>query len=119
MQLKQPFMISGRLLPALPIDDGTLSYDPQTFVFYLDTPEFEYVIDKYKPGLGAKYNVQRAFEGVLDFISVAIDEACRSHSEVEEPEYDLFPKHVVDWFTFNEAEIGELIFLISDEELIS
>lgn len=119
MRLKQPFMISGRLLPALPIGEGTLSYDYETFVFYLDTPEFEYVIDKYKPGLGAKNNVQRAFEDVLDFISIAIDEACRSHSEGEEPEYDLFPKHVVDWFTLNEAEIGELIFLINDEELIS
>jgi len=119
MLLKQPFMISSRLLPALPIDEGTLSYDYEAFVFYLDTPEFDYVIDKYRPSLIAKRDIQQAFEDILDFINIAIDEARNSQRDGDEPEYDLFPKHVVDWFTLNEAEIGELIFLIQDEELIS
>jgi hypothetical protein len=70
--LYKPFQISARLLPTLKIGNGWLSYDRKTYVFYLDTPEFEYEIHDFRPG--CSHGVQDCFEDMMAFFQSAIEE---------------------------------------------
>lgn len=94
MILHPPFIISARLLPALKIGDGYLSWDGS--VFYLDTPEFEYVVDDFHPGAGC--DRQECFRAILSFLDAALESrAYRIRTGRESENEDLFPPHVLDW----------------------
>ncbi len=94
MILNPPFMISGRLLPALEINDSVLSYDQNTTLFYLDTPEMCATIDDFTPGYSM--GVQGCFECLLSFMGYAADES----------DSDLFEPEVLRWCQQNEEEIN-------------
>ena len=94
MILNPPFIISGRLLPALEINDSVLSYDQNTTLFYLDTPEMCVTIDDFTPGYSM--GVQGCFESLLSFMSYA----------TEETDSDLFEPEVLRWCQQNEEEIN-------------
>lgn len=66
--MQYSFIISARLLPALKINDVTLSYNPNTTVFYLDGLDWSEEITDYIPGLGASNNPQIAFSDILVFM---------------------------------------------------
>lgn len=43
-----PIQISARLLPAVKIGDSWLSFEPVAKVFYLDTPDGDYVLTGFR-----------------------------------------------------------------------
>jgi len=97
MQLNQPFIIGARLLPALQIGDGFLSYDKGKFI--LDGPFGEHVIAGFRPGAGA--GLESQFSAVLSFLSAASDSYGRRLGLWENVTADdnatLFPQAVVEW----------------------
>jgi hypothetical protein len=100
--LNPPFMISGRLLPTLKINDSYLSYDQDTTLFYLDTPEMCVTIDDFTPGYSM--GVQGCFESLLSFMSYAADES----------DSDLFEPEVLRWCQQNEEEINWVKYELRD-----
>jgi hypothetical protein len=100
--LNLPFMISGRLLPALKINDSYLSYDPSSTLFYLDTPEMCVTIDDFTPGYSM--GVQGCFESLLSFMGYAADES----------DSDLFEPEVLRWCQQNEEEINYVNYELQD-----
>ena len=102
MILNPPFMISGRLLPALKINDSYLSYDQNTTLFYLDTPEMCVTIDDFTPGYSM--GVQGCFESLLSFMGYAADES----------DSDLFEPEVLRWCQQNEEEINWVEYELRD-----
>ena len=102
MILNPPFMISGRLLPALEINDSVLSYDPSSTLFYLDTPEMCVTIDDFTPGYSM--GVPGCFESLLSFMSYA--------AEVSDDE--LFEPAVLRWCQQNEEEINWVEYELLD-----
>ena len=95
-------MISGRLLPALEINDSVLSYDQNTTLFYLHTPEMSVTIDDFTPGYSM--GVQGCFESLLSFMSYAADES----------DSDLFEPEVLRWCQQNEEEINWVEYELRD-----
>jgi hypothetical protein len=114
MQLRYPFLISARLLPALKIGDGWLSFDPKTYVFYLDTPKFEYKVDDFRPGCG--HGVQGCFNDILSFFESAVDED--RYPDIDDCDR-LFPDRVTRWLVANEYEISDTRCSIDEEDLIT
>jgi hypothetical protein len=105
--LYEPFQISARLLPTLKIGNGWLSYDRKTYVFYLDTPEFEYEIHDFRPG--CSHGVQDCFEDMMAFFQSAIEEYTYNLREgTEETDEPLFPDHVTKWLVENENAIFDI-----------
>lgn len=102
MILNPPFMISARLLPALKINDSVLSYDQDTTLFYLDTPEMSVTINVFTPGYSM--GVQGCFECLLSFMSYAADES----------DSDLFEPEVLRWCQQNEEEINWVKYELRD-----
>lgn len=102
MILNPPFMISGRLLPALKINDAYLSYDQNTTLFYLDTPEMCVTIDDFTPGYSM--GVQGCFECLLDFMSYA----------AETSDDDLFDPAIMRWCQQNQEEIDCVNYELRD-----
>ena len=102
MILNPPFIISGRLLPALEINDSVLSYDQNTTLFYLDTPEMCATIDDFTPGYSM--GVQGCFESLLSFMGYAADES----------DSDLFEPEVLRWCQQNEEEINCVNYELRD-----
>ena len=102
MILNPPFIISGRLLPALEINDSVLSYDQNTTLFYLDTPEMSVIIDDFTPGYSM--GVQGCFESLLSFMSFASESA----------DDELFEPEVLRWCQQNEEEINYVNYELQD-----
>ena len=102
MILNPPFMISARLLPALKINDSVLSYDQDTTLFYLDTPEMSVTIDDFTPGYSM--GVQGCFESLLSFMSFASESA----------DDELFEPAVLRWCKQNEEEINCVNYELGD-----
>ena len=95
-------MISARLLPALKSNDSVLSYDQDTTLFYLDTPEMSVTINDFTPGYSM--GVQGCFECLLSFMSYAADES----------DSDLFEPEVLRWCQQNEEEINRVEYELRD-----
>lgn len=112
MQLKYPFLISARLLPALKIGDGWLSFNPKTCVFYIDTPEFEYEIKDFSPG--CMHTVQDCFQDILGFFGSAIETA-KYYEDTER----LFPEHVTKWLVTYEYDICDMDCALDEKDLIT
>ena len=119
MILHEPFEISTRLLPALQIGNAWLSWN--NFEFFLDRPgEPEYVIDDFRPGLGAQ--PQECFAAILSFMDAAAES--RKYRErtwwplgvAFDSNEDLFPPHIVDWIADNVNEIACLRLEIEESE---
>ena len=125
MKLKPPFIITSTLSPGLKIGDSTLHLidvqlaeqgrDQATFL--LVTPEFEYVDDKLRSGVGGFQSTVSIFESFLGFMQAA----CESAEYEERTGYhsensDLFPKHIVEWALEHKDAIDMAICEITDED---
>jgi len=114
MQLHQPFIIGARLLPALQIGDGFLSYDKGKFI--LDGPFGEHVITDFRPGAGA--GLESQFSAVLSFLSAAADSYRYRGLDWpkvgEDDNATLFPQAVVEWAYQNVDDIDCLSLDISE-----
>ncbi len=118
MILYEPFQISSRLLPALRIGESWLAYDKETYVFYLDTPEFEYEIHDFRPG--CFHDVQECFKDMMCFFETAIERYTYNLREgTKETDEPLFPEHVTKWLVANEYVICDMDCTLDEEDLIN
>ena len=125
MKLKPPFIITSTLSPGLKIGDSNLHLtDVQVAedgrdraTFLLVTPEFEYVDDQMRSGVGGFRGTVDIFESFLSFLGAAA-EGLRHHivTGVKGDNEDLFPHHVNVWAAYNNDEISMLRWSIIDED---
>ena len=115
MTLHPPFIISARLLPALKIGESYLSWDGDDF--FIDAPDFQYVIDDFRPGAGA--DTQECFHAILDFLAAAVESRqYRERTGRTGENEDLFPAHIVDWAVDHSSEIECLTCDLEENSLI-
>ena len=125
MLLKSPFIITSTLSPGLKIGDGTLHLtyvqvaeegrDRATFL--LVTPEFEYVDDQLRSGVGGFISTVAAFDAFLSFLSAAAESLrYRIVTGVKGENEDLFPHHVSVWAAYNKDAIEMAICEITNED---
>lgn len=125
MLLKSPFIIGSTLSPALRIGDSTLHLtdvqlaeqgrDQATFL--LVTPEFEYVDDQLRSGVGGFQSTVGIFESFLGFMQAAIEGAeYEERTGYHSDNADLFPRHVVEWALEHRDAIEMAICDITDED---
>lgn len=118
MNLQSPFIISARLLPAIVIDNVTISFDQNNNVFYFDGSDFEYAENSFKPGAGS--DIQDCFVAILDFLGAfaeAISYETRTGRESDNK--TLFPSIMSDWAIKNSDEFSILQQEIDEFELIT
>lgn len=125
MFLRPPFIISSRLLPALPLADGFLHLDGFTDAeegrqkarFILDRPgEEEYVIDTLKSGCGGFREVAEAFDALLAFMEADIESSRHEMYTGKPPqEPPLFPDHIRNWLYDKADEIALARFELLDD----
>ena len=125
MKLHSPFIIGSALSPALKIGDSTLHLtdvqlaeqgrDQATFL--LVTPEFEYVDDQLRSGVGGFQSTVGIFESFLGFMQAACESAeYEMRTGLQGENTDLFPKHVVEWALEHKDAIDMAICEITDED---
>ena len=116
MILKPPFTIGARLLPALKIGDSYLSVDTEygSVVFYLDTPDQEFEIHGFRPGLGM--SVQGCFESLLSFMLSAAEAQDSVDVGRFSDNADIFEPTVMRWCQENATEIGGIWFALNMKE---
>ena len=123
--LKSPFIIGSTLSPALKIGDSTLHLtdvqlaeqgrDRATFL--LVTPEFEYVDDQLRSGVGGFISTVSAFDAFLSFLEAAAESLrYRIVTGVKGENEDLFPHHVNVWAAYNKDAIEMAICEITNED---
>lgn len=124
MIIHPPMMISPRLLPAVEIDDVTISIDPEDWTVYFDGrgewSHIDYVEDNFRPGLLPRDEgdaVRDALGSVLSFVSAfaeAIEFETRTGCESENS--DLFPDTMREWAHQNSDEITDMAMQLEDED---
>ncbi len=125
MLLKPPFIITSTLSPGINIGDSTLHLtdvqlaeqgrDQATFL--LVTPEFEYVDDQLRSGVGGFQSTVGIFESFLGFVQAACEAAEYEERTGDQSENSgLFPKHIVEWALEHKDAIDMAICDITDED---
>lgn len=115
MTLHPPFIISARLLPALKIGESYLSWDGEDF--FIDAPDFQYVIDDFGPGPGA--DTEECFRAILSFLAASVESRkYRERTGRTGENEDLFPVHIVDWAVDHSSEIECLMCDLEENSLI-
>lgn len=119
MTLHKPFIIGPRLLPALHIGDGFISYDFDTDLWYIDTPTGEHAIDDFRAGGGRSHmdDLQRSFASLLSFLEACVESRQYERRTGREGENSpLFPDHVAEWAEECVEEISDRRCEIEEEE---
>ncbi len=125
MLLKPPFIITSTLSPGINIGDSTLHLtdvqlaeqgrDQATFL--LVTPEFEYVDDQLRSGVGGFQSTVGIFESFLGFVQAACEAAeYEERTGYQSENSGLFPRHVVEWALLNKCELDYTHMEITDED---
>lgn len=118
MNLKYPFFISARLLPAVKVGEDTLSieFGDETrdgrvaYRVYVDFSDGEeYVDESVRSGVGGG-NLRDGMSSFLSFLGAAAEAYRRGHSE----NANLFPKRVVEWAHRYDGEIACVQFEIEE-----
>lgn len=117
MQLKPPFAISSRLMPAvrvgnawISLDLGSITRDGRTrYKVWIDLPDgSEYEIDDLRSGVG-RGSVQDGMASLLGFLSAAAESYdYRQRTGRAGENEDLFALAIVEWASANSDEISLL-----------
>jgi len=125
MKLHDQFIITSTLSPGIKIGDGILHLtDVQVAeegrdlaTFLLVTPEFEYVGDQLRSGVGGFQSTVGIFVSFLGFMLAAVESAeYEMRTGLQGENTDLFPKHVVEWALEHKDAIEMAICEITDED---
>lgn len=120
MQLKHPFFISSRLLPAVKVGEDVLSIEfgrlsPDGRIHYRVYVDFadgtEFVDESLRSGVGGG-SLRDGMSSYLSFLGAAA-ESYRSGSGENA---DLFPQHVVEWAHQHDGEISAAQMEIEETE---
>ena len=113
MILKQPFIISARLLPALKIGDSFLSFDEEANVFYFDTPDFQ----RASCGLTCRAGhipVKNQLRGILPFLIASAEAQNTVDRGGMSDNYDIFDPVLSRWCQENQQEISNALFELEE-----
>lgn len=124
MEIRQPCIITPRLLPGLQIGDafvsieyGGTTYDNrQGYRYYIDLPRFSYEGEDIASGVGGG-SLQSGLKSLLSFLG-AFAESIRyqEHIGTECESTTLFPPKLADWATQNSDEITMLGIELEESE---
>ena len=107
-----PIQISARLLPAVKIGDSWLSFEPVAKVFYLDTPDGDYVLT------GFRFYGNTSIEALSTCLAfmMAAAEALDAADAGRFCDYndDIFPLDIMRWCQENASEIGGMQYELED-----
>lgn len=100
MKIKEPCIITSRLMAGIKIGDGTISIDyagstvdgRTIYRYYIDLPDYSFEDIDLKSGCGGG-SLQGGLESLLFFLSAAA-EAC-NYPDSENK--DLFPAQITEW----------------------
>jgi hypothetical protein len=116
MELRPPFSISARLLPALVVADGTISLEftgtshdgRDEYTMHVDIPAGEFSERGLRSGCDGA-SLQAMFASALAFLSAAAESySYRTRTGHEGENESLFPAPVVEWAHQNSDEISML-----------
>ena len=114
MQLTSPLAISARLLPAVQIGNGWLSWDASKGTAHLDTPTFEHTVSDFRVGpqhmVGDDDHIRACLGGLCSFLGACAESrAYAVHmggDEMDGENAKLFPPEVGEWAEQFSDEIG-------------
>lgn len=125
LELHPPLCISPRLLPAVRVGDGWVSWDPATETAYVDAPGLEYSDATMSPGLSGRVGtpeerVAACLGAFLSFLGACAESRAyglRHHGDPMRGENsDLFPPHVGEWAEMHSDELAMLSFELENPE---
>lgn len=110
--MNNTIQISPRLLPGVKIGDSWLSFEPDSEVFHLDTPDF------YKASCGLKARTAipmlRQFHGMLSFMLAAAEAQNAVDAGRFSDNADIFSLDIMRWCQENATEIGCVQYELED-----
>jgi len=123
VELRKPFFISSRLLPAVKVGDATISIEyagnePDGRVryrYYLDFADgTEHVGEDLKSGVFGG-TLKQGMESLLSFLEACAESRNPRHGEPGE-NADLFPDRVGEWAYQNDGEIASVRLWVEETE---
>lgn len=123
--LRYPMTISSRLLPAVDIDNVTVSLDPQDWTIYIDGhgdwADIEHIDQTFRPGALSRDDdsaaVREAMGAVFSFLSAfaeAVESEERTGRDAENS--DLFPDELREWAFQNSDELTGAAMALEDDD---
>lgn len=123
MILKPPFMISGRLMPAIQIADAIISIEigclrqvdgRDCYRIFIDIGDKSYEVDDLRSGCQGG-TIQEEMESLLSFLGAAAESYHhRTRNNRPSENEDLFCKEVTEWAYQNSDEISMLACELSE-----
>lgn len=127
MKLSHPFSISSRLLPALVIDDCTISLEHVGYSSWGNRPEYSVYFD-FSNGESVELSdlsgapgasTQSMFASLLSFLGACGESRAYAARTGRPGEHaDLFPQEIGEWAESHSDEISTLASEIEESELI-
>lgn len=117
MLIRNPCIITARLLPGARVGNSTLSIEyggisadgRQEYTVHIDTPDWEYTFDDLRSGVGGG-SLQSGLESALSFFGAAAEAYNRPQSD----NANIFPAHVMEWAYLNSDEINMLEYELEE-----
>lgn len=125
LTLHAPLCISHRLLPAVRVGDGWVSWDPSTGTAHIDAPGIDYSDSTMRPGLSGRTGapeerIAACLGAFLSFLGACAESrsyGARMHKDPMRGENsDLFPDEVGEWAEMHSDEIGMLACELENPE---
>lgn len=122
MIIKQPCIITSRLLPGITIGEATISIEyykqsPVTghtwYRCYIDIGEYCYSDENLKSGYCGG-SLQEGLCSLFNFLSAFAES--RRYGMIDSDNWDLFPNRLADWATQNSEEIGFAAYQLANEQ---
>lgn len=110
--MNNPIQTSPRLLPGVKIGDSWLSFEPDTQVFRLDTPDGDHEITGFRAG--AACGVLSVFEAILSFMLAAAEAQNAVDAGRFSDNADIFSLDIMRWCQENATEIGCVQYELED-----
>ena len=108
-----PIQISARLLPAVKIGDSWLSFEPVAKVFYLDTPDGDYVLTGFR--FPENTSIEETLSTCLAFMMAAAEaQDAADAGRFCDYNDDIFPLDIMRWCQENASEIGCVQYELED-----
>lgn len=126
MKIRQPFIITSRLLPGIKIGEATISIEyahvtsdgRQAYRWFIDNENGhrqDFQGDKLRSGVGGG-TLQEGLESLLGFLGAFADGiGYENRAGTESENSKLFPAGLADWATTNSDEISMLEYELQEQ----
>ncbi len=126
MNLREPIIITARLLAGVKVGVATISIDfaghtsdgRTRYNYFIDTPLFEYAGSDLKSGVGGG-SLQAGLESLLAFLSAAAESyAYQMRTGRQGENADLFPANVLEWAYQHSDELSMLACELEEDRAL-